>query len=389
MRRLRPPRVALLMNADLGYNREVMLGVARYVAEHDDWQFFNAPPVAAKAMGDLATWRGEGIIALAHTPKQIEAIAARAIPAVNVSCSAEDARLPRVISDDFAAGRLAAEHFLARGYRHFGYVDAPDLHFACERGRGFRETLREAGLTCSFLNEDPDVRRARHIAQERAVGQWLLDLPKPAAVFVMNDGVAVGIIERCHEVGLSVPEEVALLGVDNDELVCNFCHPSLSSVQPDARRIGYEAARTLDDLMRGRTPAQQTRFIEPIGVVTRRSTDILAIEDELVATALRFIREHVQEGIEVDRVVEAVPLSRRVLERRFREALGRTPFDEIQRVRVDRARELLVSTTYALEQVAMLAGFKSAKRMGAVFRERTGRPPTHYRRQGDGGGDMR
>jgi LacI family transcriptional regulator len=218
---------------------------------------------------------------------------------------------------------------------------------------------------------------------EDEIGRWLLSLPRPVGVMACYDIRARHVLDACRRVGLAVPDQVAVIGVDNDEFLCNLAEPPLSSVAPDTRRTGYEAAALLDRLMSGRErPRGQAIFVEPLGVVARRSTDVLAVGDPDVSAAVRFIREHACQGIAVKDLLARVPLSRRVLEGRFRKLLGRTPHEEIARIRFERVRQLLRETRLPLEEVARRSGFRNAEYLSTAYRREFGTAPSVYRKTG-------
>jgi LacI family transcriptional regulator len=209
-------------------------------------------------------------------------------------------------------------------------------------------------------------------------------MPRPAGVMACNDMRGQHVLDACQRVRLGVPEQVAVIGVDDDVLLCELCDPPLSSVVPNAERIGYEAAALLDRLMAGEKPPREEWRIEPLGVTTRQSSDVLAIDDPNVASAVRYIREHACRGATVPDVLQHVPLSRTILERRFRKYLGRSPQAEIRAVQLKRVQQLLAETDLRLERIAELAGFEHPEYMSVVFKRQTGQTPGEYRRQAQG-----
>jgi LacI family transcriptional regulator len=213
------------------------------------------------------------------------------------------------------------------------------------------------------------------------IGKWLNDLPKPIGIMACNDARALHLLNACHQTGILVPEEVAVVGVDNEEIFCELCNPALSSVAPDAKRIGYQAAELLDQLMSGQSPPSRRILIDPLHVVTRRSSDTLAIKDRSVATALRFINEQALHGCTVTNVVNFVRVSRSFLERRFRQYLKRSPQAEIRRVQVSRIKQLLTETDFTLERISELSGFEHPEYMSVVFKRLIGQTPGQYRKQ--------
>jgi LacI family transcriptional regulator len=211
------------------------------------------------------------------------------------------------------------------------------------------------------------------------MADWLALLPRPLGVFACYDGRAQQVLEACQLRDWAVPDEIAVVGVDNDEVLCELCTPPLSSVQPNARRTGYEAAEMLARMMRGERLGSQTRYVDPVRVVERQSTDVVSVSDARVAQALRFIREHVGEGIDVSDVLRAVPMSRTLLERKFKTVLGHSPHRQIVQQRIERARHLLVESEVSIAVVAELAGFDNASYLSVAFRRETGESPYAYR----------
>jgi LacI family transcriptional regulator len=222
---------------------------------------------------------------------------------------------------------------------------------------------------------------ARGELEGEAIASWLQSLPRPVAVFACNDVRGRQIIDACNESGLSVPEEVAVIGVDDDEVICELCNPPLSSVQPDTMRLGYEGAALLDALMAGEAPPSETIFIPPKGIARRLSSEATAIDDRGVASAMQIIRDHACEGVAVQDVVKRLSISRSTLERRFFAAFGRSPAAEIERVRMSRAKLLLMETRYKLSKIAALTGYGTASQFATAFKRNTGLTPGEFRKQ--------
>lgn len=250
------------------------------------------------------------------------------------------------------------------------------------RRRGFYDAVAEAGCAC----------QARHHARsfgslndweeaQQELTAWLARLPKPLGLMACSDRHAQNVLDACRRAGIAVPDEVAVIGSDNDEAICRLTDPSLSSVADNPGKIGYEAAGLLDQLMAGHTAPPRPLLIPPRGIATRRSTDMIVIEDKLVTRALRFIREHACEPIDVNTVVRTIPLSRSALYRRFRKAVGQSPHEQILRVRLDRVKQLLTQTSLSVARVAALAGFQHPEYMAAAFKRETGMTPGGYRAQ--------
>jgi LacI family transcriptional regulator len=354
-------------------------GVARYAREHR-WHLVADMIYTAKIpLG----WRGDGIISFIGSRDDLaDFILATRLPAVEISMVRNEIDLPRVEGDSERIGRLAAEHFLERGFENFGYFGSAWTGFSKQREQGYRQTLIEAGHSLSscyseFLPSPPT--DASWTGEDRQVRDWLQTLPKPAGVLASNDLPARRLADMCRQMRIRVPEEVAILGVDNDELECLLSQPPLSSVVNPAEQIGFEAAKLLDQLMSGQQPPSMRIVVPPVHVVVRQSTDVVAVADENVSAAIAFIRGHVVERLLVGRVADHVMLSRRGLERRFRHLLGRSVLEEIQRARIERAKSLLAETDLPMPLVADRCGFQTPQRLATVFKQFTNLAPTAYR----------
>lgn len=298
---------------------------------------------------------------------------------------------PVVDVDHQAIGSMAAEHFLERGFRHFGFFGSPQAWYSQVRETAFCERLASVGSTvascyasyfsyyASYLRKPP--RRNEWRTTDLRTSQWLQELPKPVAIFAVDDGPARKLADLCRLSNLRAPEEVALLGVDNDEMECHFAVPPLSSVAVPSQQIGFEAAKLLDRMMDGELVSSVPVLLPPIGVVVRHSTDAFAVEDPDVAAALNFIRTHAAESIRIGMVAYAAGTARRTLEAKFRALLGRSVLEEIHRVRVEMAKRLLIATELPMPAIAKRTGFANAQRLAIVFGHAVGMSPTDYRRQ--------
>jgi LacI family transcriptional regulator len=291
-----------------------------------------------------------------------------------------------VRTDDAAAARLAFEHLRERGFRHFAFCGFNGADYSDIRRGNFARLVGEGGLRCHRFAPPQRPHRASTLKYEEQglkdgdlVARWLEELPKPVGLMACNDIRGQQVLNACRATGMLVPDEVAVIGVDNDEVLCELSDPPLSSVVPNTERIGYEAATLLDRMMRGRKPPSQPIVVEPAGIVTRRSTEVLAIEDRHIAAAVRFIREHACEGVDVGDVLRAVPLSRSTLERRFGREVGRSPKEEILRVRLNRAKQLLTETDFPLSVVAEKVGLVHAEYLSVIFKKKTGLTLVQFR----------
>lgn len=375
------PRIALLIETSNSYARGLLRGIHAYIRERGRWSTYlpelgrgDAPPAWLKA------WRGDGIIARIENQRIADAIKRLKLPVVDVSAARIVPSIPWVETDDEAIARLAVEHLLDRGFKNFAYCGDRRFEWSNLRRAAMQRALENAGHSCHVYEPGGALRKTAP-SDDVQLAQWLKTLPRPVGILACYDIRGKQLLEVCRACNIAVPEQVAVLGVDNDELLCSLCDPPLSSIVPDTHRTGYMAAELLDRMMAGERIKGEAHLIKPMGLVTRQSTDVLAIDDEDVAKAARFIREHACDGIDVTDVLTRVPLSRRVLESRFKKLLGRTPHDEIQRVQLRRVESLLAETDLPLVKIADRAGFRHTEYMSVVFKQKIGIPPSEYRAQ--------
>ncbi len=376
-------RIGLVFHSDLAYSRGVLRGIKQYAQTQPHWVLTPLDPETLTREA-LRALRPAGLIALVSSPALAKLLGASGKRVVNVSRVLSDLPFPRVSVDHVQVGRLAATHLRERGLRHFGFVGHSRHVYSVEREKGLREVLGNGDptLDCFYERTTWSYRRRGHLlALDGAFQDWLRALPKPVGVFACHDVWGFQATEACRLTDLRIPDDVALLGVDNDDLLCELARPSLSSVAIPAERIGYEAAALLDRLLAGARPPKQPLLIPPLGIMTRQSSDVLALDDPDVAGAVRFIREHAHVPIRVEDVLREVPVSRRALERRFRKAVNRRIGEEIRRTHLERAKTLLAGTDLLMADVAGQAGFSDSRHLSVVFRQETGATPTAYRRQ--------
>jgi LacI family transcriptional regulator len=375
-------QIALALPLSAGFHEEILQGIARFAEQRGSWTFVMAPETYYMSVLELKGWPGDGVIADVFSQKEARAARTLGIPVVNLSGALADARLPRVMNDQRAIGRLAAEHLLECGVRRFAYYGIKGVWYARRRGEGFRRRLEEAGHECVVLEAAQAFGKARHwhywLDELR---RWLRTMQPPLGVMAASDIRARMVIDACRQVGLYVPHDVAVIGVDNDSFVCEVSRPTLTSVARNAREIGYRAAQLLDRLMSGRRPPKHDRIVPPAGVAARESTDIVPIDDLNLSRAVRFIREHIGQSFSVADLVRGVSVSRRWLEYRFQQHFGRSPHEYISEARVDRVKHLLAEAKHgSLEQVAKACGFSDTRNLRLVFRRLTGMSPSEYRR---------
>ena len=378
------PQVLLIFMTRFEECAAMLKGVAHFERAHRPWIAFLDDEARAQTDSRwLRSKKWDGVISRHTTPSLVSACADLGLPLVDLNDSPPSPSVPKVRPDNTAVGHLGAEHLLERGFRYFGYAGFSDQSWSIERRVGFVEALALAGHRCDVL-EVPypgDVTPFWDTAQIAVLSKWLRQLPRPAAVMSCNDMRALQVVSAACGAGLLVPEEIAVLGAQNDPIRCELSDPPLSSVAVNAFQSGYAAAELLGQLMEGEAVAEVERRIEPLGVITRQSTDVLAMSDKNVAAALSFIREHGCEGISVADVMQHAFASRSQLEKKFRRYIGRSPQAEIRRVQVMKIRQLLAETDFPLKKIAELTGFEHVEYMCVVFKRLTNDSPGSYRKK--------
>jgi LacI family transcriptional regulator len=375
--------VALLIETTRAYGREALRGIVQYARVHGPWLLHMRDESTVERMPPKDEWDGDGIIVQPHQDSRfIEELQKSGKPVVSLSGPPGAGGFPTVIADQLNVAEQAMSHFRERGFTRFAYCGSSSERLWPPTGELFRKLAESNGQPCDLYlpGYSPVARtmRLQHLAA------WLQSLKKPVALLAYNDLRAREVLDACQLVDLHVPEEIAVLGISNDDLICDLSNPPLSSVMHNAKRIGYEAAAALDKLLKGEEVPKIVE-VPPLGVKTRKSTDLLAIEDPEVAGALRYIRENACDGIRVEDVLQQVALSRRAFEMRFRASVGRPPHMEIRRVQLERVKELLATTDYKLERISEMAGFSTAQYLAGLFHRVAGMTPGEYRRHARSG----
>ena len=362
---------------------QVLQGVRAYLKEHD--RRWEVRCVDAEEFSRLLPRGGvDGAISTIPCSRAdlLGEVAAAKIPAVNMlhDCHAV---LPSVLTDEAALGRAAAEHFLARGFRNFAYLGF-DSAWSRGRERGFTDALSEAGQRCHVCECWADVTSFRVLDAPQAaqmVQAWVASLPKPVAVLACSDSVASTAMSSWVAAGVRIPEDVAVMGVGNFVSTCELAPVPLSSVAMDFPRMAYEAARVLDGVMSGAARPNSACLVPPAGVVSRRSTNAFSFDDEHVSAAMTLIHERAADGLTMKELLRHVPVSRRWLSHRFKEVVGRTASQEIRRLRLERVRDLLLTTDLSIQQIAARCGFTRPENLTRFFRDGYGVPPETFRAQ--------
>jgi LacI family transcriptional regulator len=376
------PRVAILVETSRSYTRDLLSGVSRYIQTHGHWSTFlelrafeSSPPPW------LNQWDGDGILTRTHSSAMADAIREAGVPTIELRSTNYNQNLPFVGMDNALIGETVAEHFLNRGYRRFAAYTLDTELFFRERVSNFVTRVEQAGASCECLPAHGEATPEDWEAHQAELITWLESMEKPVGIFATNDQLAVRLLDACRRADIVVPEEVAVVGCENETTLCDFASPTLTSVQFDGETVGYKAAELLDQLMQGEDIAADSFLVPPKGIEVRASSDEYVIEDPIVLRTVKLIREHAFEGITVAEIVRAIGVSRSTLERRMKGALQRGTKEEILRVQFKEVNRLLRNSDLTIETISDLAGFTHAHYLQTSYRERYDITPGAYRKK--------
>lgn len=377
-------RVILLIDTNRAYERGLIKGILKYSRLHGPWTLLRRTPVASGGqpqvtLSELKSWNADGIIwREAASPIRFEDLD---IPMVYASGVKVSDKGPNILTNDLAIGRMAAEHLMELKLRHFAFYGIGSwFHWTPGRKSGFTERVREAGYNVSVYELSRKTAALPRKEQQERLQDWLVSLPRPFGLMICTDDCGIDCFDACRAAGIDIPDDAAVIGVGNDELVCDFVDPPLSSITWNIEQTGYEAAEVLANMMQN-GPKKNIHDVsaDPLHVVKRMSTDTLAIKDRNIAAAVQFVKDHASHNIHVNDVLKVVPVSRRVLYRRFKEVLGRSIYEEIKRARIDRAARMLLETNLSITEIAVKLGYDDSKNFSRTFRNQKSITPLKYR----------
>ena len=379
-------KIMIIIDTSRASGRKFLSGAEKYISTTPNWEVYIQPPDYLKKTGPgfnlgFTIDKFDGLLVR-------DAVNTAKIMNVNVPKVINDTRrelIPdtsTIMTDSEKIGQVAAEYFLGLGFKHFAYCGYQDFAWSQKRYNAFRVILKDHGIE-SFWNLESELPKEQQTITSRwKIAEWIKQLPRPVCVFACNDDRAISVLEACKIAGLSVPEEIAVLGVDNDELMCNLSSPSLSSIELDFGAAGFAAAKHLNELIQKQTK-DKVIHVSPVEIVERRSTDILAIDDPDVVSALIFIRNNFHKPIQATDVVNATYRSKRELEKRFKKILKRTIKSEIERLRTDLIKRKLMNSNQPIYQIANELEFTDAEHFSRNFKKATGQSPSDFRRNID------
>jgi LacI family transcriptional regulator len=374
----------LLIDTSTSWGVRLIKGISRHAQEAANWLIHVEPWGRYERFRVPEGWDGDGIIARINHEALAKEIKAINLPTVNLSWyPLSGKRIARCTVDPKACGQMAAEYFLSAGFKQFAYCGPLNrLGYTDQFAEGFRQSLKQCKLDCCLYptpgGDQQSIPWNTHLA---SLVDWLQELPRPIGVLCWSAARGRQVTEACHYAGIRVPDDVAVLGGDYDELMSHISSPPLSTIDQPAEQIGYEAARLLEDMMHGKNVPKGPILFPPTRIAVRQSTDILAIDDKMVRDALRLIRERAHDGVRVSEVVRELDVARRALEQRFVRLIGRTPAAEIRRVRIDEAKRLLVDSDRTIAAIGRASGFGNQELFSRVFRRSVGLTPSQFREQ--------
>lgn len=380
------PRVVLLIEKSRTFGRGLLRGITRYSGIHGPWMFHERSEfyrgTTKPLVGWIKTLRVDGIIGHTANQKLANLSTNLGIPAVICGIRTPASNTCRIETDSAAIGDMAADYFLGRGFQQFAFCGLDDMYWSRDRCNTFKSRLAKSNFDLLVFKQTSRETARKKQNEPQVMAEWLKSLPKPVALMTCNDDRSKDVLAACRIAGIRVPDEVAVLGVDNDDLTCTVSFPGLSSIALDTEKAGYEAAQLLDKLMTDGTvnKAQTTVYVAPKYVVTRQSTDVMAIQDRCVATAVGFIRDHRNKRLQVNDVAEATGVSRRMLQQRFSTMLGHSVHEEIRSIRIEQMSRMLVDTELSISQIANLLGYSYVRNISRWFLKEKKMSPSAYRK---------
>ncbi|EMI20128.1 xylose operon regulatory protein [Rhodopirellula maiorica SM1] len=375
------PRVAVLVDTSTEWGRDLIRGVTSYAQNHGPWQLQVEPRGRENVLQLPSQWNGDGVIARVSNPNIAADLRSRDVPVVNISgIELEGCSFPRVAIDYEATARLASEHFYVRGFQRFAYVGPLHYSYVNKHADAFQDQIgTDVAPLERFQYIHESMGSQKWQKQRLRIESWLHKLEKPIAVFAWGTSASCQLLDACWCMNIQVPDDVAVLAGAEDALIAQTTTPPMSAVLNPSKQMGYRAAERLANLMNGGDDSGEDERVAPIEVVTRRSTDVLAIKDQELSAAVRYIRENVFSELTVAEVARSVPMSVRSLQVKFRELFGRSPLAEIHRLRIARVKELLASTDLPIASIAQATGFGTAAYMATMFKRETKVTPLQYR----------
>lgn len=378
-------KILLLTDFSSGYSRNLLKGIVRYSKEVGNWSFQRMPLYYRMLYGENGVvewakkWQADAIIAQL-TDVNIELLNDLNIPIIVQNYRDRNKAVSNLTGDYFNTGVMAAKFFLNRGYRNFAFYGFKGAIWSRERADGYSHEIEKQGYKLAILEND-NKDREEWSYNHTVLGNWLQSLPKPVALFACDDHFALQISETCNVYNINVPDDIAILGVDNDDLLCNISDPPLSSIVLDVENGGYNAGKLLHQLITKEITEPFNIVVNPLIIERRKSTEKYAVSDKNIRIILNYIEKNYANHLSVEELVKQVPLSRRVLEKKFKEETGESLYQYIQNYRIDQFTRLLITTDYSLFEAALQSGFENYKNVSRIFRKYKALSPAEYRKR--------
>ena len=377
-------KIILLLDFAEEYSKSLMKGINAYSKEFGPWIFCRMPLFHRETVGIdgilkwALEWKADGIVGQLYN-KDIEKIVQAGIPVIAQDFKERFTEIPNITGGYHEAGQLGADYFLKKGFTNFAFYGFNDIVWSRERAEGFEERLKKREHKVHYFEHKKARSTELWYYKPSSLSRWLKSLPKPIGLMTCDDNQGQHITEVCRQLGIRIPEEVAVLGVDNDEMICDLSDPPLSSIALDAEKGGYDAAKLLDHMIKHGTSKYYDIIVKPVQVITRHSTDIYATNDDHIASSLKYIHQNIDKNLHVDEVVKQVPLSRRALEKRFLEITGYPIYKYIFNLRIEKFTQKLLDTDMSVFEIALDMGLTDSKNIARQFRQAKGCSPSVYR----------
>jgi LacI family transcriptional regulator len=381
------PKVLLLVDFSEEYGRGLLNGIAKYSRLFGPWNFCRIPLVYRNKseVNSIISWAREwgtdGIIAQIQNENIYRQLLQLKKPLIAQDAVERFPQIPNITGSYFETGKMAAAYFIEKGFKNFAFYGFENIVWSRERCQGYCEKVESAGYKVHIYQHQKEETPPLWSYKESSLSDWLKALPKPIAIMTCDDNQGQHVTEACKAVGISVPEQISVLGVDNDLSICNLSDPPLSSISLNTEKGGFEAAHILSKMMLEKDGHYKDIYVEPLKIIARRSTDFLAVDDKEISKALHFIYYHYKENIGVEQVVNATALSRRVLEKRFQSVLKRSILDEINALRIEHVKQLLIETELSVTEISSICGYTDIKNLSRYFRKHQNIKPLEFRKQ--------
>lgn len=380
-------KIILLLDFAEEYSKSLLKGISKYSAENGPWTYCRMPLYYRETIGLegilqwAVEWGAHGIIGQLYNEMDLNGMKNFNIPIIAQDFKERFEEIPNITGAYRETGLLGAEYFLKKGYKNFAFYGFNDIVWSRERAEGFEEKLKSLNFKVHYFEHRKSRSTDLWYYKSNSLSKWLLSLPKPIALMTCDDNQGLHITEACKQNKIRIPEEVAVLGVDNDEMLCELSDPPLSSIGLDIEKGGYDTAKLMEHMIQNGHEAYYDIVVKPTQIITRQSTDIYATNDNHIASTLRFIHKNIEKNLQVEEVVEQVPLSRRTLEKRFLQITGYPIYKYIFNLRIEKFTQKLLETDQTIFEIALDLGLNDSKNIARQFKQVKGCNPIEYRKK--------